>query len=61
MTKKDIDWTRLAEEYHASEECELDADVAISIAEDGSGAWVRAWVWVPAPETGPEEAARAPK
>jgi hypothetical protein len=25
---------------------EIDADAKVSIAEDGTGAWVQAWLWV---------------
>ena len=25
---------------------EIDEDVKVSVAEDGTGAWIRAWVWV---------------
>ena len=30
----------------ADPDIEIDADAKVSIAEDGSGAWVRAWLWV---------------
>ncbi len=30
----------------ADPDIEIDADAQVSIAEDGSGAWVQAWLWV---------------
>jgi len=36
-----------ANEIYASDDIELDDDATTSPAEDGSGCWVSAWVWVP--------------
>ena len=40
-----------AEEIYGND-CDvgLDADEKLDRAEDGSGCWVRAWVWIPSPE-----------
>ena len=35
-----------AERIYGSNEIEIDEDTKISRADDESGAWVRAWVWV---------------
>ena len=31
---------------------EVDDDAVTSVAEDGTGVWVQAWVWLPAEEGG---------
>lgn len=37
-----------ARTLHADDDLEIDDNAATSEAEDGSGTWVAAWVWVPA-------------
>lgn len=36
-----------AREMYQNSECEIDDDAVLSVAEDGTGHWVSAWVWVP--------------
>lgn len=46
-----INWVNRAKNLGLfTDELEVDADERVSVAEDGTGAWVRAWVWVPAPD-----------
>lgn len=42
-------WVDLARKL-TTDDLEIDEHVRVSEAEDGSGAWVRAWVWVDSPE-----------
>lgn len=42
-----------ARELYADDETAIDDDARMSVAEDGSGTWVQAWVWVP--EAGKEQ------
>ncbi len=44
----DAEILRLADLRYFADDIEQDEDVSISRAEDGSGAFVRAWVWVAA-------------
>ncbi len=37
-----------ARQMYQCDDLEIDLDAKVSRAEDGSGAWVQAWVWVPA-------------
>lgn len=51
MKRKGINWVNRAQNLGLfTDELEVDADEKVSVAEDGTGAWVRAWVWVPAPD-----------
>ena len=51
MKRKGINWVNRATNLGLfTDELEVDADERVSVAEDGTGAWVRAWVWVPAPD-----------
>jgi hypothetical protein len=46
----DADWVKIAQDQGVfDDDLELDEAVVVSPADDGSGAWVRAWVWVPRP------------
>lgn len=35
--------------YQKGGECEIDSNAVVSRSEDGSGAYVQAWVWVETP------------
>jgi hypothetical protein len=48
MTEED--WRAMARDIYDDEDHTVDEDAAVSVAEDGSGAWVACWIWVPAPE-----------
>ena len=48
----DTAWVSLADSLYTDDDIQLDEKIMVSVAEDGSGAWVRAWVWVPTPEEG---------
>jgi hypothetical protein len=37
-----------ARDAHATDDCEIDDDAVTSVAEDGTGLWVSAWVWIDA-------------
>jgi hypothetical protein len=39
-----------ARAIHESDDVEIDNDAETSEAEDGTGSWVQAWVWVSAEE-----------
>ena len=39
-------YVEMARKKYGSDDIEIDEDVSVSTAEDGSGAWVRAWLWV---------------
>ena len=38
-----------ARHRHAGNDLNIDDGAAMSVADDGSGAWVQAWVWMPIP------------
>lgn len=46
---KDEEWIRdsARELYEEEGRIEVDYDASVSIGEDGKGAYVQAWVWVP--------------
>ena len=55
----DAEWGALAQKRRMfTDDLELDEDVKVSVAEDGSGAWVRAWVWVENPAYDPHAPAK---
>lgn len=39
-------YRRIAVQLHASDDLEVEDDAAVSVADDGSGAWVQVWVHV---------------
>lgn len=40
--------SRAKDQWLPSDDVNIDADAKVSAAEDGQGAWVQAWLWVPA-------------
>lgn len=38
---------KLAKERYADDDLNIDEDAELNYAEDGTGVWVGAWVWVP--------------